>query len=245
MVDNVRVGTSGWVYPNWRGQFYPPRLPQRAELAYLAQRVGTIEVNGTFYGPRKPADYARWRDAAPEGFVFAVKGPREVTHERRLRDVRDPLARFFDSGVAELGAKLGPVLWQTPASLPYDADRVEGFLGLLDELGGDGFSHALEVRHRGFHDDRFGEQLTAHGVALVLADSAGPWPCLDSDTAAFRYLRLHGESELYRGAYSDAALDEWGERVRAWAASGPVFVYFDNTMDGHAPTDARRLVERL
>ncbi|OLR95095.1 DUF72 domain-containing protein [Actinokineospora bangkokensis] len=245
MTSAVRIGTSGWVYPPWRGRFYPPGLPQRDELAHLAGRLGTVEVNGTFYGPRKPADYRRWAEVTPDDFVFAVKGPREVTHEHRLRDAHDPLKRFVDSGVTELGAKLGPVLWQTPASLRYDPDRVERFLDLLVEVGGEGVRHAVEVRHRSFHDDRFADQLTAHGVALVLSDSAGTWPCLDSDTAAFRYLRLHGEGELYRGAYSDEALDEWAERIRGWAEDGPVFAYFDNTMDGHAPEDALRLTERL
>ncbi|GLZ38781.1 DUF72 domain-containing protein [Actinokineospora sp. NBRC 105648] len=237
----IRIGTSGWTYAPWRGVYYPRGLPQREELPYLAGRLATVEVNGTFYGPRKPTDYHRWRDITPDGFVFAIKGPRTVTHVNRLRDPEKPLTEFFDSGVFELGGKLGPVLWQTPASLRYDKARVSDFLTRLPR----NIRHAMEVRDNTFANDEFIDLLTEHGVALVIADSPGIWPSLLAKTTDFAYLRLHGDTELYKSAYSDAALDKWADRVREWHEEQDVFVYFDNTMSAHAPLDAERLAERL
>ncbi|MGX7825927.1 DUF72 domain-containing protein [Actinokineospora sp. 24-640] len=237
----IRVGTSGWVYPEWRRRFYPPGLPQRGELAYLSRRVGTIEINGSFYGMRKPTDYQRWRDTVPEDFVFAVKGPKVVTHDRRLRAAGPIMAEFLRSGVEELGDKLGPVLWQTPASLRYEPEVVAAFLSTLPP----GIRHAVEVRHPTFADDRFTEQLAAHDVALVVSDSPS-WPCFHADTAAFTYLRLHGDTELYKSRYSDASLDHWATYVtKAHSTAKDVYVYFDNTMCGHAPYDAESLTRHL
>ena len=127
----VRIGISGWVYPPWRGAFYPKGLRQADELAYASAHVTSIEVNGSFYALQPPANWQRWRDATPDGFVLAVKGPRFVTHIKRLRDVETPLANFFASGLLELGDKLGPLLWQLPPTLAFDADLLDGFLGRL------------------------------------------------------------------------------------------------------------------
>lgn len=229
------------MYPEWRGRFYPPGLPRREELAYLSRRVRTIEINGSFYGMRKPADYRRWRDTAPDGFVFAVKGPRVVTHERRLRAAAPVMAEFLRSGVEELGDKLGPVLWQTPATLRYEPEVIAAFLDALPS----GIQHALEVRHPTFAHDRFTEQLTDHDVALVVSDSPN-WPCFHADTATHTYLRLHGDTELYKSRYSDAALDRWATYVAEAHSTGKdVYVYFDNTMRGHAPHDAENLTRHL
>src|SRR5690606_3330029 len=127
----IRIGLSGWSYGGWRGRFYPEDLPQRCELAYAAALYGTIEVNGTFYGLQQPASFGRWHDETPPGFVFAVKGPRYITHMRRLRDVCTPLANFLASGLLRLAGKLGPILWQFPASMRYDPARFEEFFRLL------------------------------------------------------------------------------------------------------------------
>ncbi len=266
-----RVGISGWTYAGWRGDFYPHGLVQREELAYAASRLTSIEVNGSFYSLQRPSSYARWRDETPDDFVFAVKGGRFVTHSKRLRDVEAPLANFFASGVLALGRGLGPVLWQLPATLRFDPDVVAAFLALLprttgeaaelagrhdERLSGDRvltttdldlpLRHAMEVRSPTFVDDRFTALLERHGVACVLADTAGRWPRLDRVTADLVYVRLHGDAELYASGYGDEALDHWAGRCRGWLDEGlDVHVYFDNDVKGHAPHDARALLDRL
>jgi uncharacterized protein YecE (DUF72 family) len=281
-----RVGTSGWTYPPWRGTFYPPGLPHRQELEYLSRLVNTVEINGSFYSLQRPSSYQSWAASTPEDFVFAVKGSRFITHMKKLRDVETPLANFFASGVLALGAKLGPLLWQLPPNLPFDADRLAAFIALLprstaeaatlaqrhDQRLGDRawtsteadrpLRHALEVRHPSYRDLALVELLRAHGVALVVADTAGTWPYLEDVTADFVYVRLHGDSELYVSGYSDEALDAWAERIRGWqvgdsartehtiAPPAPVqprevFVYFDNDAKVRAPADAISLARRL
>ncbi len=240
--ERCRVGTSGWVYPPWRGTFYPPGLPHRRELEYLSRQLNTIEINGSFYSLQRPASYQAWAAATPEDFIFAVKGGRFITHMKKLRDVETPLANFFASGVLALGAKLGPLLWQLPPNLPFDADRLAPFLALLprstaeaatlaqrhdERLEGRAWTstdadrplrHALEVRHPSYRDPALIELLRAQGVALVVADTAGTWPYLEDVTADFVYVRLHGDSELYVSGYSDEALDIWAQRIRDWQA---------------------------
>ncbi|MFE9748512.1 DUF72 domain-containing protein [Saccharothrix saharensis] len=241
-VGEIRIGTSGWRYPEWRGDFYPRGLQQRLELQFLSRRLNTVEINGSFYGLRKPTDYKSWFERTPEDFVFAVKGHREITHHKRLRDVGADVAEFFDSGVLDLGPKLGPVLWQLPPMLPWQPERLAAFLDLLP---GPPVRHALEVRHPSWETPELLELLARHNVALVAAESAGRFPESRELTADFAYVRLHGDEELYVSAYSDPALDRWASRVRAWSAERDVFVYFDNTMRGAAPFNALTLAERL
>ena len=269
-MPETRVGISGWTYPPWRGVFYPRGLRQADELAHAASRLRTIEVNGSFYALQKPDSYRRWAAATPEDFVLSVKGPRFITHMKKLADVRTPLANFLASGVLALGPRLGPLLWQLPPTLGFDADRVATFLGMLPrttaqaaELAAehdrrvDGrawtttdvdrpLRHAVEVRHDSFDDPAFVALARAHGVAVVTADTAGRWPFLDHETADFAYARLHGDAELYVSGYDDAALDAWAERVRGWQASGrDVLVYLDNDVKVRAPFDAMALADRL
>lgn len=266
----VLVGTSGWRYPPWRGTFYPPGLVQRRELEYLSRQVTSIEVNGSFYSLQRPENYRAWAEQVPAGFVFAVKGPRFVTHLKQLRDVAVPVANFLASGVLGLGPALGPVLWQLPPRMRFDADRVARFLELLpstttaaaraatghdERLDGRALvetdadrplRHAVEPRHPSFRDPAFTALLREHGVALVRSDSAGTWPVFDEVTADLVYLRLHGQGELYAGGYTAAALDGWAARIRAWRDAGhDVVCYFDNDAKVHAPTDARALLDRL
>jgi uncharacterized protein YecE (DUF72 family) len=249
-VGAVRVGISGWRYPPWRGSFYPPGLPQRAELEYAAARLATIEINGSFYALQHPEYYRQWSEQTPEGFVFAVKAPRFITHLKKLAGVETALANFFASGVLALGARLGPVLWQLPPMLGFDGPRLDAFCALLprtqadvaafaaghDDTVKDRFllesatpdlpvRHALEVRHASFgdaaRDGRLVAVLERHEVALVTADTAGRWPWLEHLTSPdLAYARLHGDAELYVGGYDDTALDTWAERVRGWAATG-------------------------
>ncbi|MPV37795.1 DUF72 domain-containing protein [Georgenia subflava] len=267
---SVHVGISGWRYKPWRGTFYPKGLPQRRELEYVSGRLGTVEINGSFYSLQRPASYRSWSAATPPGFLFSVKGGRFITHMKKLADVRTPLANFFASGVLALEDKLGPLLWQLPPTLGLDLGRLTAFFELLprttsaaarlaedhdERLDGRAWTaveqdrplrHALEVRHDSFHDPSFLDLLRAHDVAVVVADTAGKWPLIQEATAAHVYVRLHGDSELYVSGYDDAALDLWAGRVRRWHDDGhDVFVYFDNDAKVRAPHDAIGLTERL
>jgi uncharacterized protein YecE (DUF72 family) len=240
----IRIGISGWTYKPWRGSFYPKGLPQKRELAHAASVFRSIEVNGTFYGLQKPDSFARWADETPEGFVFAVKAPRFITHMRRLREPALPLANFLASGPLRLGAKLGPLLWQLPPSLRFDPELIEGFLAVLPhdtEAAADAarrhdghvkktwlrtdarrpLRHALEIRHESFRDPAFIALLRRYKVALVYADTVD-WPRLMDLTTDFVYCRLHGSTELYRSGYDDAELDCWAGRVSAWAEGRPM-----------------------
>ena len=267
----VRVGIAGWRYPGWRGDFYPVGLPQRRELEHASRRLTSIEVNGSFYSLQRPTSYAAWRAETPEDFVFSVKGPRYVTHLKRLVDVDTALANFFASGVLGLGPKLGPVLWQLPETLRFDAAVLDAFLAALPRTTGEAavlaqrhddkvkegrsltvterdvpLRHALEFRSQSFDTDDARSLLREHDVACVLADTAGRWPWVDADTSDFRYVRLHGDKELYTSGYTPSALDEWAARVRPWLEAGQdVYCYFDNDAKGFAPHDAMGLIKRL
>ena len=236
----TRVGISGWRYKGWRGSFYPPDLPQRAELSYAAEKLGTIELNGSFYSLQTLTSYRRWYAETPAGFVFAVKGPRFITHVKRLRDIEAPLANFFASGLLALEEKLGPLLWQFPGNLRWDPGTFEAFLAFLprttekaaaiaarhdhrvaDPCANTARSrplrHAVEVRHESFINEAFIAQLRRHEVALVIADTAGKFLRIDDVTADFLYLRLHGDTQLYTSGYSEAALREWAGSIEHWA----------------------------
>lgn len=266
----VRIGTSGWRYPPWRGVFYPKGLAQRRELEYLSRKLTSVEINGTFYSLQRPDSFRQWADATPDGFTFAVKGPRFVTHMKKLNDVRTPLANFFASGLLGLGAKLGPLLWQLPPNLGFDAERLARFFDLLPrttvaaaalsrehdermidraltETDADRpLRHALEIRHKSFETPEFPGLLRDHDIALVIADTAGKWPLLREVTSDLVYVRLHGDAELYTSGYTPGALDRWAADIGAWTADGrDVQVHFDNDVKVHAPFDAMELQQRL
>ncbi len=266
----MRVGISGWRYPPWRGEFYPKGLPQRAELEYVASRLRTVEINGSFYSLQRPERYRAWAAATPDDFVFAVKGGRFVTHMKRLAGVRTALANFFASGVLALGPRLGPVLWQLPGTFRFDEAVLGEFFALLPRSAAAAsrlarahdeklrarawmrvdadrpLRHAIEVRHESFRDPAFIALARRHHVAIVVADTAGRWPLIDEPTADFAYARLHGDVELYTSGYDDEALDRWARRVRGWTRDGrDVVVYFDNDVKVRAPFDAMALADRL
>jgi uncharacterized protein YecE (DUF72 family) len=270
----IRIGISGWRYVPWRGTFYPPGLPQARELAFAAERLNSVEVNGSFYSLQRPSRYLSWARDVPDDFVFAVKGSRFITHMKKLRDVRVPLANFLASGPLALGSKLGPMLWQLPPNLPFEPERLAAFFELLprtrsaaaalaaehdERLSGADrawltvdqdapLRHALEVRHASFGEAsaELAALLTEQDIAMVVADTAGKWPFLEHVTSDFVYVRLHGDVELYVSGYDDEALDLWAERVRRWAATGrDVYVYFDNDAKVRAPVDAMALAARL
>jgi uncharacterized protein YecE (DUF72 family) len=268
----ARVGISGWQYRQWRSVFYPKGLRQADELAYAAGRLTSIEVNGSFYSLQRPASWVRWRDTVPDDFVFAVKGPRFVTHIKRLRDIDAPLANFFASGLLALGPKLGPLIWQLPPNLAFDESLLDAFLARLPRSHGDAAAlarhrekrmsgrtsyalhapagralrHAVEVRHPSFETDAWRSLLERHHVASVTADTAGKYPRIDWATADFAYARLHGEKELYTSGYDEESLERWAAWVRKHLRAGrDTFVYFDNDVKVRAPVDAIALIERL
>ena len=268
---SIRIGISGWRYPPWRGVFYPRGLPQRRELAYAAERFSSVEINGSFYSLQRPSSYLLWRQETPEGFVFAVKGGRFITHMKKLAGVETALANFFASGLLALGPKLGPVLWQLPPMLGFDADRLRRFFELLPRTTGHAAAlatthdtkvpddralttaevdlplrHALEVRHDSFRAPEVLELLRRHDIGMVVADTAGKWPLIEQVTSDFVYVRLHGAEELYVSGYTPEALDRWAGKVLRWRDAGlDVYVYFDNDVKVHAPYDALGLIQRV
>ena len=245
------VGISGWRYAGWRGVFYPTGLRQADELSYAARKVGSIEINGSFYSLQRPELYARWHAETPERFVFAVKGGRFITHMKKLRNVETALANFFASGVLRLEEKLGPFLWQFPETLGFD-ERFERFFQMLPRdtneasrlarrhdarLSGRAairtkerraLRHAIEIRSPSFLTEEFVRLLRRFDIALVVADTAGRWPYVEDVTADFVYVRLHGDEKLYESGYSRAALARWTRRIRAWS-------------EGREPNDAHRI----
>ena len=266
----VRVGVSGWRYASWRGDFYPDGLAQRRELEYLASRMTSVEMNGSFYSLQRPSTYRRMAEQTPPDFVIAVKGGRYISHFKRLADTKTALANFFASGVLALGPRLGPLLWQLPADLEYDERRIGDFLAGLprstaaaadlaaqhdDKLSGDRVlietdadrpvRHVVEPRHASFASDAAADLLRAHDVGMVVSDSPA-WPCFERETGDLMYVRLHGHTELYASGYASTSLDRWADRAREWLSDGlDVFVYFDNDARGRAPHDAVSLLARL
>jgi uncharacterized protein YecE (DUF72 family) len=232
---------SGWRYPSWRGDFYPRGLVQRRELEYVGEQMSSAEINGSFYSLQRPSSYARWRDSVPDDFVFAVKGPRYITHMLRLRSAGNALANFFASGPLALRAKLGPILWQLPARHPFEPDVLDAFLASLPRTTAEALDlarghdrrldgrtwlsidedrplrHSIEPRSASFDDPAFPELLRERNVSLTIADTADTFPMFDEITSDHVYVRLHGSQELYLSGYTDDELDAWAARVRAWA----------------------------
>lgn len=259
------VGTSGWRYRSWRGDFYPNGLVQRRELEYISRRLATVEINGSFYSLQRASSYRRWHEETPDGFVFGVKGGRYVTHMLRMRGVGSALANFFASGVLLLGEKLGPLLWQLPERVTFDARELDEFCTQLPTTLTQAIAlasahtdkierfeappaahrrirHALEPRHPSFDSDECAAILRRHNVALVTADSADRWPMMTRVTADFVYVRLHGSPDLYGSGYGPERLEGWVRRVREWTdGARDGYVYFDNDARGFAPHDAETM----
>lgn len=251
---DIRIGISGWRYPPWRGVFYPDGLPQRRELAFAAGNFRAVEINGTFYSLQRPEYFEAWAAEVPEDFIFAVKGSRFITHNKKLREIEAPLANFFAQGLLNLGTKLGPLLWQFSPRFRFDPERLDAFFRLLPRDTDEGarlsrrhdhrvkgravlkpkaatrFRHAIEIRHESFIDPAFIRLLRKHRIALVVADTVA-WPLRMDVTADFVYCRLHGSEQLYVSGYDDRALDVWAERVSAWARGGE-------------PKDAIRIIDQ-
>ena len=268
----IRIGISGWRYPRWRGTFYPRGLPQRQELRYAAERMNSVEINGSFYSLQRRALFEEWATSVPQDFVFAVKGGRFITHMKKLSGIETPLANFFASGILALDQKLGPILWQLPPNLGFNSDRMDAFFAQLPRTTGSAASiaadhdqrvpddqalikaphprrrmrHAVEVRHESFRTHDFYQLLRRHKLALVISDNPGKWPIFTEITTDLMYVRLHGHDQLYVSGYSDRELDEWATKITSWVERGcDVYVYFDNDAKVHAPFDAMSLMDRL
>ncbi|ODN70598.1 DUF72 domain-containing protein [Methylobrevis pamukkalensis] len=214
----IRIGVGGWVFEPWRGNFYPDGLAQKRELSYAAERLTSIEINGTYYGSQKPASFVKWHDETPDGFVFALKGPRFTTNRRVLAEAGESIERFLASGILELKDKLGPINWQFMATKTFDPDDFAAFLALLlKERGGRMLRHAVEVRHDSFRTPAFVELCRSHEVAII-AGADGEFPLIADVTAPFVYARIMGTREDEPDGYAAADLDLWARRARQWAS---------------------------
>jgi uncharacterized protein YecE (DUF72 family) len=245
LAGKIRIGISGWRYKGWRGSFYPPGLAQRRELEFASGRLTSIELNGSFYSLQRPESFQTWYVQTPEDFVFSVKGPRFITHMRRLLEVEVPLANFFAQGLLGLKNKLGPILWQFPANFKWDPPRLENFFRLLPRthrqaaklarrhdhrldgrtwfrvLEDRPLRYAIEIRNDTFVSEEFIALLRKHAIGLVVADTV-EWPLLMDITADFVYCRLHGSEQLYVSGYDREAIDQWARHVVRWSRGGEV-----------------------
>ena len=243
---SIRIGIGGWVFPPWRGSFYPAGLSQSQELNHASRHLTAIEINGTFYNSGRADSFRKWRDDTPDGFVFSLKGPRFVTHRKELATAGPSLELFFSRGVLELGDKLGPILWQFAPFKQFDAADFAAFLELLPHsIDNRRIRHLVEVRHASFRTPAFFDLLRKHRVAVARVDDA-KFPAFEEVTADFAYLRLRRCAEEEPTGYSPEALDSWAERARTLAAEGSdVFLYFINGAKIRAPAAAQALLTRL
>ena len=245
MTGTIRIGIGGWTYEPWRGVFYPEGLSQKRELEYASRQLTSIEINGTYYSTFKPASWAKWREEAPDGFVFAVKGSRYCTNRKELAGAGESVARFVGQGLVELRNRLGPINWQLMGNKKFDAKDIRAFLQLLPrEIGGLPLRHALEVRHESFKDERFYNLARSHNVAIVFADSED-FPSIEQPTADFTYARLMRTKEEVETGYTAAEIDRWANRARAWAERGDAFIYFISGAKMRAPAAARALIQSV
>ncbi len=243
MAGRIHIGTSGWSYAHWKGVFYPSDVPSREWLSYYAERFDTVELNSSFYRTPPDASMRAWSDAAPRGFVFAVKANRFITHTKRLNDAQETVPRELDSA-RRLGRALGPVLFQLPPTMRRDDERLSAF---LDALPGRG-RFVVEFRHRSWDDTRVYDVLAEHHVAVCLHDwRRREWPRQPVEGAAgLVYVRFHGPDGAYGGRYERATLEAWAARCRDWRADGrDVYCYFNNDAKGNAVRDALALRELL
>lgn len=232
----LRIGTSGWVYPHWRERFYPLALAQSRWLDYYAHHFDTVEINRSFYRLPSPEASAAWAAGTPEGFCFAVKASRYLTHMKKLKDAAEPLARF-EAAIAPLAGKRGPLLYQLPPRWRFDADRLAQFLACLPPEE----RHVLEFRDPSWFNPDAYRLLGRHGVALCVVSFPGV-PVVWEATAPFTYVRLHGADVAYDYRYDDAELAYWAAGIRGMCDQGlDAYVYFDNDAHAYAVENAMTL----
>jgi uncharacterized protein YecE (DUF72 family) len=260
---SIRVGVGGWTYEPWRGTFYPAGLAQQRELEYASRQLTAIEINGTYYGTQKPESFARWRDETPDGFVFSVKASRHATNRRVLAESGDSIERFVSSGIARLGSKLGPILWQFMPTKRFEPEDFAAFLALLPhEVDGLQLRHVMDVRHASFMTGEYLALARRFGVATVFSDS-DDYPSFADITGEFVYARLQRSNADVATGYATGALDAIADCARLWAsgsepqvaprvepaqpagAAREVFLFFISGAKERAPAAARALIERL
>ena len=263
MPGSAYVGVGGWTYEPWRDNFYPKGLPQARELNYAGEHLTAIEINGTYYGTQKRESWIKWAESVPDGFVFAVKASRFCTNRKVLTDGAESIGKFLSQGLAELGPKLGPILWQFMPTKRFDPADFAGFLKLLPrEQEGVALRHALEVRHDSFVSPEFVDLARDHGCAIVFADHAD-YPAIADLTAPFVYARLQQSRAAEPTGYNAGELDRWTEVTRTWIkgkapeglayAAGPsaevaardAFVFFISGAKERNPAAAQALIARL
>ncbi len=258
----IRVGIGGWSFDPWRQTFYPADVPKSRELDYASRQMTTIEINGTFYRTQKPATFAKWRDATPDGFVFALKATRYSTNRKVLAEAGDSIAWFVNSGIVELGDRLGPINWQLAPTKSYDPDDFAAFLDLLPkEVEGVKLRHAVEARHPSFAVPDVIEAARQRGVAMIL-DGDSKHAQIADPSADFIYARIMGTKEDEETGYPAHDLDAWTARARTWAEGGSpddlsllgpaperrprdVFLYVISGAKARNPAAARAIIERL
>lgn len=265
----IRAGIGGWTFAPWRGVFYPEKLPQAKELHFASRALSTIEINGTYYRSQTPATFAKWARDVPDGFVFALKGPRFATNRRILAEAGDSIARFLDSGPTMLGDRLGPILWQFAPTKKFDESDFAAFLALLPrELDGKPLRHAVEVRHDTFKCAEFVALIRRHAVPVVYADHPA-YPAIADLAGDFVYARLQKGEDTIPTAYPPKEIARWAEAARTWASGSvptrveadlcapapkgkktkplprDVFVYFIHGGKVHAPAAAQAFAAAL
>ena len=260
----IRIGIGGWTFAPWRGVFYPKGLVHAQELKYASERLTSIEVNGTFYRTQSPKTYRKWAEEVPNSFIFSLKGPRFAVNRRVLGEAGDSIKRFIDSGIAELGPKLGPLLWQFAPTKKYDEADFGAFLELLpDSIGKLKLRHVVEVRHDSFCAPDFIALLRKFNMPVVYAEHA-TYPAIADVTGDFIYARLQKGKDTIKTCYPPKALDDWAKRLQTWsqgkspsdlplvdakkkAAAKPrdVFAYFIHEGKVNAPAGAMATIERL
>ncbi|MGR4864879.1 DUF72 domain-containing protein [Caulobacter sp. LARHSG274] len=260
----IRAGIGGWTFEPWRGTFYPKGVKQKDELTYAASHLTAIEINGTYYSEFKPDSWIKWRDATPDGFVFAVKALRFTTNRKVLAEAGESVNRFLAQGLTLLGPKLGPILWQFAPSKKFDAADFGAFLALLPKnLDGLRLRHVVEVRNPTFVVPEFAALLRHHNVAVCYAKHFD-YPEIADVTADFVYARLQTGSDDVPTAYPPHELDAWADRLKAWAEGGEpsdlpkadpdhkptktprdVFAFIIHEGKVNAPQGAMALIERV
>jgi uncharacterized protein YecE (DUF72 family) len=261
---HIRIGIGGWTFEPWRGEFYPKGLVHAKELSYAAERLSSIEVNGTFYRTQSPATFRKWASEVPEGFVFSLKGPRYATNRSALKEAGDSIKRFLNSGVTELGPHLGPLLWQMAPTKKFEAADFGGFLELLPgTFDGHHMRHVVEVRHDSFKTSEFIALLRKFAMPVVYTDHAR-YPNIADISGDFVYVRLQQGKDTVPTAYPPAMLEAWSNRLHEWAKGGEpgdlprvapspmrktaprdVFAYVIHEGKVRAPAGAMALIERL
>lgn len=259
----IYCGVGGWTFPPWRGVFYPKGLTHAKELSYAASRLTSIEVNGTFYGTQKPAVFRKWASEVPDGFIFSLKGVRYVTNRRVLAEAGDSIKRFLESGITELGAHLGPLLWQFQPTKQFDEADFGKFLELLPEkFDGRKLRHVVEVRHDSFKNPAFIRLLKKFNTAVVFSEHA-TYPAIADITSDFVYARLQKGKDKIKTGYPPKEIKTWAKRAESWAAGKEpadlprvektkakeakrdVFLYFIHEGKIRAPAAAMELMKAL